>query len=302
LSSLRFLLGGLDLAVSADEEVLPPEGDAYRPFVSDAERAAGPETVQVRVLVTGAPRAEGRVIFESEAHWSMLRGEDGRRSLVDRDASGPVLAVHFDPASTDVLVECSPAWRVEGPPPAVRCPVRYPVDQILAMYLLGRRGLVVHAAGFRVRGRAVVLPGVSGAGKTTFARLARGREDWKALSDDRIIVGVPDGVRGAVAHGTPWPGEGRVASNDSGPLERLAFLVQGSANAWEPLSPAQAATRLLATTSVPWYDPDHLGLTLDACDRLVDRVPAGLLTFRPDDGAPSLVERLLDLDGSGPTG
>jgi hypothetical protein len=162
------------------------------------------------------------------------------------------------------------------------------------MYLLGRQGLLLHAAGMLVRGRAVVLPGVSGAGKTTFAGLAAGRAGWEALSDDRVLVRVPDDADGAVAHGTPWPGEGRVAANRSGPLGRLVFLSQGGTNTVQPLTPAQAAARLLVTTSVPWYDPDHLDRTLEACDRLVRRVPATLLTFRPDQEAVDLVERLAD--------
>ena len=195
--------------------------------------------------MTQAPHAEGRVIFESDATWSILE-DGGRRTLVDRDASGPILAVPLDPGSKEVRVECSPAWVVHGRRPAIRCPVRYPVDQILAMYGLGRRGLIVHAAGVRVRGRAIVLPGVSGAGKTTFCRLSRDREGWDGLSDDRVIIRVPDGTRGAVAHGTPWPGEGRIASTRSGPLEGLMFLAQGRANAVEPLSPAQAVKRLFA--------------------------------------------------------
>jgi hypothetical protein len=166
------------------------------------------------------------------------------------------------------------------------------------MYLLGPRGLVVHAAGMIVHGRAVVLPGVSGAGKTTFAGLAAGRAGWEGLSDDRIIVRVPDGVTSVFAHGTPWPGEGRIASSRSGPLARLLFLDQGTTDAVRPLSPAEAASRLAATVSIPWFDAEYLGGTLDACERLVGRVPAALLTFRPSVGAVALVERVLQDEGA----
>jgi hypothetical protein len=292
--TLRLSLGGLDLRVAAEEVLLPPEGDAYRAFVSEATAGDEPARgwVRVSLRVAGAPRAQGRVLFESDAAWTILQ-DDARRTLVDRDAAGPVLTVHFEPGSSDVRVECSPRWRVGGPASALRCPIRYPVDQVLAMYLLGREGLVVHAAGAIVRGRAVVLPGVSGAGKTTFTALVRGRAGWEPLSDDRVIVRVPDGASGATAYGTPWPGEGRVAENRCAPLERLVFLAQGDVNAVTPLSPGAAARRLLPAASVPWFDADHVGAALEACDRLVGRVPASLLTFRLDGGAVDLVESLL---------
>lgn len=293
-SSLRLSLGGLELAIGAEQDLLPPEAEAYRAFCAPAP-IAGPEAVPVRIVVTKAPAARGRVIFESQAHWSIL-ADGSRRAFVDRDASGPILAVHFEPGGGEVLVECAPAWLSPGPRRAIRSPVCYPVDQILAMYLLGCRGILVHAAGVLVHGRAVVLPGVSGAGKTTFARLAAGRAGWEHLSDDRIIVRLPDDASGAIAHGTPWPGEGRIASNQSGPLARLLFLDQGTTDALRPLTPAQAASRLVATASIPWFDSEYVGATLDACDRLVSRVPATLLTFRPGEAVLALVERVLEED------
>ena len=291
-SSLRLALGGLELAITAEEAILPPDDESYRGFVSTSAGVPGPEAVRVRLVVTPTPTGGGRTIFESDATWTVLA--DGRRRVIlDRPPSGPVLAIHFAPGSSEVLVECAPEWVEPGPPRAIRSPVRYPFDQLLAMYLLGRRGLLVHAAGFLVRGRAVVLPGVSGAGKTTFARLADGREGWEPLSDDRIIVRLGEHGEGASAHGTPWPGEGRVAVNRGGPFGGLVFLSQGTTNEVRRLSPAEAAPRLLAAASVPWYDADYLDGALQACDRLLARVPAALLTFRPEPEAVGLVERVV---------
>jgi hypothetical protein len=297
-SSLRLALGGLDLAITAEEAILPPDDESYREFVSTSAGVPGPEAVRVRLVLTPAPSGNGRTIFESDATWSVLA--DGRtRVILDRPRPGPALAVHLEPGSTEVLAECGPGWVVPGPPRAIRSPVRYPFDQLLAMYLLGRQGLLVHAAGFLVRGRAVVLPGVSGAGKTTFARLAGGRAGWEPLSDDRIIVRLPEHGEGAFAHGTPWPGEGRVAANRGGPFGWLVFLSQGTTNEVRRLAPAEAAPRLLAAASIPWYDADYLDEALEACDRLLARVPAALLTFRPEPEAVGLVERVMG-DGCAP--
>src|SRR5262249_29437961 len=285
-------LGGLEFAVVSDEEVLPPEDAAYRAFWNPQPGPASPDAIRVSISVSDAPFATGRTIFESHAHWS-IQAEGRARTFVDRDASGPVLAVRFEPGAPEVSVECTPAWRTNGSTPAMRCPVRYPVDQILSMYLLGTCGILLHAAGVVVNGQGVVLAGVSGAGKTTFSRLAAGRPGWEFLSDDRVIVRLPDGTNEARAHGTPWPGEGRIAANESAPLARLVFLSHADSNAVRMLPAREAAARLMAMASIPWYDAERVGDGLEACDRLLERVPAALLEFRPDAGAVEAVERLL---------
>jgi hypothetical protein len=296
---VRLSFGGIEIALSADQEILPPEDDAYREFVSASGRGDAVDTLQARIVVTEAPAAPGRVVFDSDAHWT-VRAHERDRTVLHRLPSGSTLAIHFRPGSPQVIVECTPDLLLPGPRPALRCPIRYPFDQILAMYVLGRRGLLLHAAGMIVHGRTIVLPGVSGAGKSTFARLTGGRPGWEPLSDDRIIVRLAEDAHGASAWGTPWTGEGRVARNSGGPLARLLFLSQGDENRIEPVAPREAVGRLLPVASIPWYDDELLPVSLEACERLVERVPAAVLTFRPDTGAVDAVERLL-AGGGGPS-
>jgi hypothetical protein len=244
----------------------------------------------VRHEAATRPTFDGSVIFESSAAWD-VRARGDERGIVAW-AEGPLYAVHLGPGSTEVLVRCAPPLVDDGPPRTIRSPVHYPLDQILAMYLLGRRGFIVHAAGMLVRGRGVALVGVSGAGKTTFSRLATGRAGWTPLSDDRLIVRV-DGEEPRV-YGTPWPGEGEIAAGDSGGLRALLFLEQGGTNGVREAAPAEALARLVKAASVPWYDEARVGDTLEACGRLVREVPAAVLTFAPDVGAVETVERLLE--------
>jgi hypothetical protein len=161
------------------------------------------------------------------------------------------------------------------------------------MYLLDGAGVILHAAGALVGGKGIALAGVSGAGKSTFMRLAERRPAWEPLSDDRVIVRLGNST---TLHGTPWPGEGCVAENRGGPMARLFFLEQGSANEVRPLAPGEALPRLLRTASVPWYDPEYLGNSLDACGRILERVPSAALSFRPDADVVELVERVLASD------
>ena len=93
--------------------------DPVRAVVTDVVVRSGPEAVRIRLVVTKAPAARGQVIFESEAHWSIL-AHANRRTFVDRDASGPILAVHFEPGGGEVLVECAPVWLSPGSRGAIR--------------------------------------------------------------------------------------------------------------------------------------------------------------------------------------
>jgi hypothetical protein len=291
LTRLRISLGGLDLALTADEgEIVAPDEGPYRAFVlpRDEGRPAG-DPVRVRHEVEPEPRFDGPVIFRSSAAWE-IRARGLERGIVAW-AERPLYAVHLTPGSGEVLVQCAPELVEAGPPREIRSPVHYPLDQLLAMYLLGRRGLIAHAAGMLVHGRGVALVGVSGAGKTTFSRLAAGRRGWTPFSDDRVIVRVADGR--ATVFGTPWPGEGEIAVNESGPLDALLFLEQAETTAVRRLAPGEALARLVRAASVPWYDEGYVGDTLDACGQLVRSVPTAVLAFRPDVGAVEAVERHL---------
>ena len=248
--------------------------------------------------MTPRPSFEGRPILESEANWSIL-ARDGERAFVFRlpSESEPYWVARFRPGSAEVSVVCSPRLlaTVDGAEALRSSHFAYPLDQILAMYLLGNRGILLHAAGALVGGRGMAFSGVSGAGKSTLTGLAAGRPGWEPLSDDRVIVRL--GEASPTLWGTPWSGEGQVAEHRSGEMAWLLFLEQGTTHEIRPLTPAQALPRLFQTASLPWYDAEYLEEALAACGRIVQTVPCGVLSFRPEIGAIQTVERLLGQPG-----
>ncbi len=157
------------------------------------------------------------------------------------------------------------------------------------MYLLGNRGILLHAAGAIIHGRGMAFSGVSGAGKSTLTGLAAGRPGWEPLSDDRVIVRVAEAS--PTLWGTPWSGEGQVAEHRCGEMAGLLFLEQGPTHEIRPLTPGQALPRLFQTASLPWYDAEYLEAALAACGRIVQTIPCGVLTFRPEIGAIEAVEQ-----------
>jgi hypothetical protein len=293
---VRLSLGGFEFRLSAEGVPLVHEaGAAYRSFLSSSPTAP-PATDAVQVTLGVSPHSSfaGRTILESTATWSIL-ARDGERAVVFRfpSESEPAWVARFRPGSLDVSIDCSPRLleAVGGTTALQSSQLSYPLDQILTMYLLGDRGLILHAAGAIVGGRGVAFAGVSGAGKSTLTGLAAGRPGWAPLSDDRVIARAGGGP--PRLWGTPWSGEGRVAENRCEEMAWLLFLEQGATHEIHPLTPAQALPRLFQTASLPWFDAEHLETTLAACDSLVRTIPCAVLTFRPEIGAIEAMERLL---------
>jgi hypothetical protein len=169
----------------------------------------------------------------------------------------------------------------------------YPLEELLFQHHAARRGaLVLHACGVARRGRGIVFCGVSGAGKTTTARLwARHRRSSRILSDDRLVLRRRGG-RWRV-FGTPWHGSGRHASPESALLEAIFFLRASPTTTVRRLAAPEAAARLLARSFPPPWDAAAMERALETCARAVRAVPAYELRFRPDLSAIEAVEEAL---------
>src|SRR5688572_7137967 len=102
---------------------------------------------------------------------------------------------------------------------------------MLSLALIPRRGLLVHAASLVRDGRGYLFPGVSGAGKTTLARLSA---DATLLSDELSIVTAAEA--GPRVHGTPFWGElARAGESGSAPLAGVYFPRHETHHAVTPL-------------------------------------------------------------------
>jgi hypothetical protein len=286
-------VGGLcfELA-STDVPILHEVTEPYRSFVSRGSAVPGADAVRVRVSVGDVKPCGGDALFDGGSWRLLARGSERAFVFQTRLMSEPLYEARFRPGSREVELICSPGLveSVDGVT-CIRSHFRYPLDQVLAMYFLGDAGVVLHAAGVVRDGRSVVFAGVSGAGKTTVTRLA---ERWRGafpLNDDRLILHV--GGDGVVAHGTPWPGEGAVAENRGAETGVLLFLEQGAENRVRRTVNRETLARLLPVVSLPWFDTQHLDAGLRACDAIIRRLPAGVLTFRPEAAALDAVDEFL---------
>lgn len=246
--------------------------------------AAAPDVeLTVRAARAIAP-ATGRLLFDSGAVWRLLTSRlDGFTIECHSDSfpSNPYKAATFDPTFTrGEIVMSEAAWQLN--------PITYPLDEVLVSHLLGRgRGVELHSCGVIDReGRGHLFVGMSGAGKSTTARLW-GSRAATIVSDDRVIVREDEGVMWM--HGTPWHGEAALSSPAEAPLAGVYLLEQSPRLALRELQPADAVARLFGCSFPPFHDAAAVAFTLDFLERLVQRVPVRELCFTRDARVADLI-------------
>jgi hypothetical protein len=166
----------------------------------------------------------------------------------------------------------------------------YSLDSVLrivhTLLLAPKGGFLVHASSAIRNGRAFLFAGVSGAGKTTMARLAP--LDAALLTDEISYVTLEDGQYFAV--GTPFFGElARVGENLRAPIKCLYLLAKGPENKIEPIVGADAVRALLGNILFFARDPEVVKLVFGAAFDFVSRVPIRRLTFVPDSSVWELI-------------
>jgi hypothetical protein len=166
----------------------------------------------------------------------------------------------------------------------------YSTDSVIrivhSLELAAWDGFLLHASSAVRCERAFLFSGVSGAGKTTIARLAP--PDVRLLTDEISYVQCVDGRY--TAFGTPFCGELQTSGfNISAPIAALYFLEQGTEHRINPLAPEVALRKLLR--NILYFATDSALTTQvfqTACDFLA-AVPACELVFRPDDAVWELM-------------
>ena len=271
-----------------------PVGFEYPPFLGEHafDRSLA---IDVSIAETPAPAAD-RLLFDTADGW-LLTQRDGMRCL-----RMPVRGADGSYGERDL-------WRISWQEPlqhahaqvhrdlvgngVVRHIAQYPLDQILLTTLLAAEGaLLVHACGGVTSAGGIAFAGVSGAGKSTLTRLLDDTAGTRFFSDDRLFIrraATPDSVNDPKAdngaywlYGTPWAGDARAARNERTSLNAMCFLTQANSTRLCELQPAQALERLLAVTTLPWFDAEAIGRALDACAALIESVPCYELLFHRD--------------------
>jgi hypothetical protein len=253
-SALVIEIGGIPIRLyTGDPAFLELLEQRYAGFVSTTHEARFEFHIELVPPQKISPDEDVRVHWNS-GRWSMERGD---------------FHAEWDPAAASGLIR-----QTANP---------YSIDSVLrilhTLLLATEGGFLVHAASAVRNGRAFLFAGLSGAGKTTIARLAP--PDATLLTDEISYMRRMDDQ--FYAFGTPFTGElARLGENVRAPIGALYLLAKGRENKIEPISSADAARGLLANILFFARDPELVKLVFHAACAFTDRVPVRRLTFLPD--------------------
>ena len=286
-AQVAYRVGGITFGLIGEKDVLLTLDSELREFAVEADssdvslRIAWSDSLEVP---TSAP------LFHSGGLWSLFAETDGYRFSFQSAFLGktPYKEAWLDTEFRSGRVLLSRRY-FDTDRPAY--PLEYPLDELLMIHRLSRgEGVEVHAVGITdENGCGHLFLGHSGAGKSTTAKLWKGRAGVHILSDDRIILRVRDGE--IWMYGTPWHGDAGIASPDCAPLSRIYLLEHGQRNEQQPLPPGLAAAELFARSFVPHHSAEGIRFTLDFLDRVAREIPCSVFRFVPDESAVEAICR-----------
>jgi hypothetical protein len=283
------------IAASSEMKLaLPSALEVFR-----SHRASPPDiTLAVEWMEPGLdlPDADARQVFDSQHLWQLLEhaGDYWFRFASPRFGPEPYKLARLAPGLSRGTIYLS--RRLAALSTTVD-PLEHPLGELLWIHWLpARRGLDVHSCGvIDVDGKGYLFVGVSGAGKTTTARLwEHSGRPITILSDDRIVVREQGGE--FRMWGTPWHGEAELASPASARLSKVYLLNQADHCAIAPLPRSMAAARLLACSFLPFHDRAAVAASSDLISDLVHSVECRELSFTRDGRAVQAVVDRLDPD------
>jgi hypothetical protein len=254
-------IGGLPIRLHCDDPAFVRLiQERYDGFVSSSKEAGFDFDVELAAPGTQSKDEDLRVNWEA-GRWLMERG-DFRAEWNPSTCRGRIQQT-INPYSLDSVL------------------------RIVHTLLLARKGgFLLHASSAIRNGRAFLFSGVSGAGKTTMARLAP--PDATLLTDEISYVTRQEGRYFAV--GTPFFGElARVGENVQAPIEVLYLLAKGPENKVEPIEGVDAVHGLMGNILFFARDPEFVKLVFHAACDFVSHVPVQRLTFVPNTSVWELI-------------
>lgn len=151
----------------------------------------------------------------------------------------------------------------------------------------------VHASVIELSGKALILMGVSGTGKSTHSRLwLQHIAGCSLLNDDEPIVRLTPSGKVRV-YGCPWSGSTPCYRDISAEVSAFVLLKQASTNELRKLSGRESFSALYTSCATLSSVPRSVARTLDSVTQILGLIPVYHLNNRPEYAAVQLTHALL---------
>lgn len=261
--------------------------ESYRPFIVES----GSPDLLLEASFGEIPSFDGELVFDSQGPWRLFRHGDGMALTVhssqEPDSDYQVAFIDRGFSRGETVIRPDVPERAPG-----YFPLNYPIDEVLAINRISQgHGLEVHACGLSDNGRGILFLGISGTGKSTTSRIWDKRDEVLVLSDDRIIITAQDDA--FWIHGTPWHGDAGIADPSGVQLSAIFFISHAERNNARPISPAMAASQLLARSFPTYWNREGMEFSAQLAGDLAQKLPAYELEFSPGPEVVDYVRGLL---------
>lgn len=175
--------------------------------------------------------------------------------------------------------------------PGVQFCITQALRTVMGLTLLEQGGFILHASAICSGGRGLLFSGLSGAGKSTQARLWQQYAGAEILNHDSPMITFSGNQYHC--HGNPWSGSDACYKQLSVPVRCLIALEQGKGNAIEPLSPKQALKFLLTQSLSPAEKGEDIDKIIRNMTAFAHAVPLLRFSCLPDESAVDVLNRYL---------
>ena len=141
-----------------------------------------------------------------------------------------------------------------------------------------KKGFIMHGATVIHEGRAIVLTGSSGVGKTTLSQMLIKHKEFSLLTDDRIIIRQEEGQ--LVIYGNPFDRKNHECKNQKERLYEIILLKHGKDNVLQQYSKEEACRKLLTISLLPYGHAENLLTSVDLLQTISKTIPVRELSFR----------------------
>jgi hypothetical protein len=266
------------------------DGELYsNPSYTQFEAAPGLADVTLRVHPGPGPAIPvGEEVFNSGAVWRLFQRPDGWAVRLSgqegfTDFYGQAV---FSPDFSSGEIYIRPGQSPDGRP--LLMPLAFPMGELIMIQLLSQgRGVLMHACGVLDGEKGLLFSGVSGAGKSTSAKLWTRVGGARIVNDDRVVLRNVDGR--IIMYGTPWHGEISTVLDARAALDRILVLRHEKENIARRLSPVDLTARLMVRCFPTFWDTAGMNYTLSFLEEVSRLVPGYDYGFIPDESAVRFV-------------